>query len=128
MNSHQDALLNPKVWTVREPSGDPRLSLLPLQGDISKALTRELIRDGCGDRCGECGKPFNAVRKHRGIGRVTHLAPADGMLYSMAWLLCGPCTRAMKSNDNRVSDRLIAEARASLDAHLLLAEPVRGSA
>jgi hypothetical protein len=34
----------------------------------------------------------------------------------------------MKANGNRVSDRLIAEARAALDAHLLLAEPAGGSA
>ncbi len=129
MSHHEKAPHSgPKAWTVREPSGDPRLTLLPLHGDVSRALAAELIRDGCGDRCGECGKPFTAVRKFRGIGRVTHLSPLDGMLYSMAWLLCGRCTGAMRANGNQVSDRLIAEARAALKAHMTLLEPARGNA
>ncbi len=117
-----------RAWAVREASGDPRLTLLPLQGEVSKALAAELIREGYGDRCGECGKPFTAVRKFRGIGRVTHLSPLSGMLYSTAWLLCGRCTGAMRANGNRVSDRLIAAARDALRAHTLMSEPARGNA
>lgn len=117
-----------RAWTVREASGDPRLTLLPLHGEVSKALAAELIREGCGDRCGECGKLFTIVRKFRGIGRVTHLSPLDGMLYSTAWLLCGRCTGAMRANGNRVSDRLIVEARAALNAHMLMSDPAQGKA
>ncbi len=117
-----------RQWTVCDASGDPRLTLLPLHGEVSKALAAELIREGCGTHCGECEKSFTAVRKFRGIGRVTHLSPLDGMLYSTAWLLCGRCTGAMRANGNRVSDRLIAEARAALKAHTLMSESARGNA
>lgn len=113
--------------TVGEGTGDPRLSLLPLQGETSKALAAELIRDGFGERCGQCEKPFNAVRKWRGIGRVTHLAPGR-LLCTAAWLLCGRCTAEMRANGNRVSEELIAEARAGTDAALALMSQAGGHA
>ena len=117
----------PMQWTVGEGTGDPRLSLLPLHGETSKALAAELIRDGFGERCGQCEKPFNAVRKWRGIGRVTHLA-LGSMLCTTAWLLCGRCTAEMRANGNQVSGKLIAEARAGTDAALALMSPAGGHA
>ncbi len=115
-------------WTVKEdPAGDPLLSLAPLGGQVSRAIAAELIRDGFGEQCGECGKPFNAVRKRRGVGRVTH-ADLSGGLYSTTWLLCGRCTAEMKRNGNRVSDKLIAEARSATEAGLLMAAPAKGNA
>lgn len=103
------------------------LSVLPLRGAVSKALGDELIRDGCGDHCGECEKPFTAVRKARGIGRVTHLDMAGG-LYSTAWLLCGACTAAMRANGNRVSHKLLVEAREAAKAGMMMTMPAGGSA
>lgn len=123
MTSHQGA----KTWTVREGSLSPMLSVLPLRGAVSKALGDELIRAGCGDHCGECEKPFTAVRKARGIGRVTHLAPASG-LYCMAWLLCGACAATMRANGNRVSHKLVAEAREAAKASMMMSMPAGGSA
>jgi hypothetical protein len=115
-------------WTVTEdPSGDQLLALLPLGGEVSRAIAAELIRDGFGDQCGECGKPFNAVRKRRGIGRVSHVDLSGG-IYTTTWLLCGRCTAEMKRNGNRVSHKLIAEARSATEAGLLLAARPRGSA
>lgn len=114
--------------TVKEdPSGDPMLFLLPLGGQVSRAIAAGLVRDGLGEQCGECGKPFNAARKRRGTGRVTH-ADLSGRLYSMAWLLCGRCTAEMKANGNRVSDKLIAESRSAAKAGQLMAVPTKGNA
>lgn len=127
MKSHQGAPHGPKTWTVREGSGSPALSVLPLRGAVSKALGDELIRNGCGDHCGECEKPFTAVRKARGIGRVTHLDPASG-LYCSAWLLCGACTAAMRANGNKVSHKLVVEAREAAKAGIMMAMPAGGSA
>lgn len=127
MKGHQGAQRGPKTWTVREGTGSPALSVLPLSGAVSKALGDELIRDGYGDHCGECEKPFTAVRKARGIGRVTHLDMA-GAIYCTAWLLCGACTAAMRANGNKVSPKLLAEAREAAKAGMLMAMPAGGSA
>lgn len=127
MKSHQRAPHGPKTWSVREGSGSPMLSVLPLRGSVSKALRDELIRQGCGAHCGECEKPFTAVRKARGIGRVTHLAPASG-LYCSVWVLCGACTAAMRANGNRVSHKLLVEAREAAKAGIMMAMPAGGSA
>ncbi len=127
MKSHQGAQRGPKTWSVREGSGSPMLSVLPLRGAVSKALGDELIRNGCGDHCGECEKPFTAVRKARGIGRVTHLDPASG-LYCSAWLLCGACTAAMRANGNKVSHKLLVEAREAAKAGMVMMMPAGGAA
>lgn len=127
MKSHQDAPRRPKTWTVREGIGSPALAVLPLHGPVSQALGDELIRDGYGKRCGECEKPFTAARKARGIGRVTHFDPSSG-LYCSIWLLCGACTAAMHANGNKVSAKLVAEAREATRAGMMLAQPAGGSA
>lgn len=115
-------------WTVREGLGDPLLSLLPLQGDVAKALAAELIRDGCAERCGECEKPFSTARKRRGIGRVVHVAPAGGGVFTTAWMLCGSCRAQMQRNGNRVSDKLIQEARSAAEAGITLMQSAGGRA
>lgn len=103
------------------------LSVLPLRGAISKALGDELIRAGCGDHCGECEKPFTAARKARGIGRVTHL-DLSGAIYCTAWLLCGHCTAIMRANGNKVSHKLLVEAREAAKAGMVMAMPAGGHA
>lgn len=129
MSPHEKApRSSPKGWTVREGTGSPLFSLLPLRGEVSKALAAELIREGFGEGCGECEKPFNAARKYRGIGRVTHVDPHGGAIYCTVWLLCGRCTAVMHANGNRVSGKLIAEARAAADAAMTLLDPARGNA
>ena len=127
MKSHHGAPHGPKIWTVHEGSGSPLLSVLPLNSAVSRALGDELIRDGHGDHCGECEKPFTAVRKARGIGRVTHLDPASG-LYCSAWLLCGACTAAMRANGNKVSAKLVVEAREAVKASMMMTMPAGGRA
>lgn len=116
-----------RAWTVREAAGDPRLTLQPLHGGVSKALAAELIRQGCGDRCGECEKPFTAARKARGIGRVTHL-DLSGAIYCTAWLLCGACTAIMRANGKKVSHKLLVEAREAAKAGMVMAMPAGGHA
>ena len=127
MKSHQGVQRGPKTWTARESNTDASISVLPLRGAVSKALGDELIRNGCGKHCGECEKLFTAARKARGIGRVTHLG-IDGGLYCSAWLLCGACMAAMRANGNRVSHKLLVEAREAAKACMALAMPAGGSA
>lgn len=114
-------------WSICENAGDPLLSVLPLHGEVAKALAAELIRDGFGKRCGQCEKPFTAVRKSRGIGRVTHLDLTGG-LHCSVWLLCGTCAAAMRANGNRVSHKLLTEAREAAKASMVMAMPTGGSA
>lgn len=128
MKSHQKAPHSPKTWSVKPGSGDPLLSVLPLGGAVSVALAVDLVREGYADCCGECEKPFTVARKRRGIARVRHFDPGAGMLYSTAVLLCGRCTARMRANDNRVSDKLIAESREATAAGLTLTAPVGGNA
>ncbi|MBI5785189.1 MAG: hypothetical protein HZA64_07015 [Rhodocyclales bacterium] len=76
-------------------------------------MAAEIIRSGRGCCCGECGKPFTAARKHRGVARVAH-CDEQGVVSTVAWLLCGKCYGAMKRDGNRPSRKLIGEARAGL--------------
>lgn len=117
---------DPKQWSVKSDSGDPLLSVLPLR-DAGRMLAAELIRDGYGKFCGECGRQFNAARKWRGIARVNHVDMAGGF-FSTAWLLCGRCHADMMANGNRVSDKLIREAREACEAGQLMLAPAKGSA
>ncbi len=118
----------PKTWTVKPGSGEPLLTVLPLGGAVSAALAAELVREGYAGRCAECEKPFTAVRKRRGIGRVRHFDPADNMLYNTTWLLCGRCTARMRANGGRLSDKLIAEAREASSAMITMNTPAGGHA
>jgi hypothetical protein len=117
-----------KQWSVSKAEMDPRLSVAPLKGDVMRALAAELIRDGFGNACGECEKNFSVARKWRGVGRCTHFDPHQGRIYSTAWLLCGPCTATMRTNGNRVSNKLIAEARSAVQSAQLLLAPTGGNA
>lgn len=117
----------PKYWGAKNTNSDPLLSILPLRGDVSRALAAELIRDGAGKFCGHCEKPFNSARKWRGVARVNHVAPAGGFV-STAWLICGRCVAEMRAHGNRVSGKLINEARAAADAGQLILTPAQGSA
>jgi len=110
-----------------DPHADPLLMLLPLQGEVSVAVAADLNRDGFGKCCANCDKPFNAARKQRGVGRVTHVDPA-GMLFTTAWLFCGRCTAEMRRNGNRIPAKLTEEARAATSAGLLMATPAKGNA
>lgn len=120
MTDHEKAPGGPKTWTVKPASGDAVLSVLP--------LAAELIQEGYAGRCAECEKPFTAVRRRRGIGRVRHFDPAANMLYSTTWLLCGSCTARMRANGGRLSDKLIAESREATKAMITANMPAGGHA
>ncbi|MBI4995575.1 MAG: hypothetical protein HZC22_01470 [Rhodocyclales bacterium] len=85
----------------------------PLRGKEAKATAAEITRDGRGRCCGECDKPFTAARKPRGVARVAH-CDEQGVVSVVAWLLCGGCLGKMKRDGNRLSRKLIGEARAGL--------------
>ncbi len=72
-----------------DPHADPLLMLLPLQGKISGAVADDLNRSCHGKTCAVCGKPFNAARKQRGVGRVTHVDPVGGMVFTTPGFFCG---------------------------------------
>lgn len=110
-----------------DPHTDPLLMLLPLHGEISVAVAADLNRSGFGKCCADCGKPFNAARKQRSVGRVTHIDLA-GKVFTTAWLFCGRCAADMRRNGNRLPAKLTEEARAAASAGLLMASPTKGSA
>ena len=117
-----------RTWRIEAGNGDPLYSVLPLRGNVSKALSAQLIRDGNCKCCGECNKPFSSARKRRGIARVNHVDISCGLFISTAWLLCGRCHGEMKRNGNRVSNKLIGEARSAVASAQLLQTPHAGSA
>lgn len=120
--------MKPSQFKVKnDPYADPLLMLLPLRGKISEAVGADLNRDGFGKYCADCGKPFNAVRKQRRVGRVTHIDPA-GMVFTTAWLFCGRCATEMRRNGNCIPAKLMEEARAATSAGLLIKMPAEGSA
>lgn len=111
-----------------DPHADPLLMLLPLQGEISAAVGADLNRDGFGKYCADCCKPFNAVRKQRSVGRISHFDPEGMMLFTTTWLFCGRCTANMRRNGNCIPSKLVEEARAATSAGLLLKTPAEGGA
>jgi hypothetical protein len=100
---------------------------LPLRGEVTQAVAADLNRSGFGKCCAGCGKPFNAARKQRAVGRVSHIDPA-GKLFTTAWLFCGPCAAGIRRNGNLMPAALMEEARAATSAGLLMAAPAKGSA
>lgn len=115
------------TWCVEAGEGDPALSVLPLAGKVTRAVADEMIANGTGDFCGECGKRFTAARKPRAVGRVRHLAVPAGKLITMNWLLCGKCARAMRQAGG-VSAKLIDEARSAAGAAMLYEAAPKGTA
>lgn len=111
-----------------DPHANPMLMLLPLQGANTQAVGNDLNRTGHGKRCGGCGKPFNAARKQRHVGRITYVDPAGGGVYSTAWIFCGRCSGAIRRNGGRMPAHLVQEARDAASAGLLLIEPAKGNA
>ncbi len=111
-----------------DPNANPMLMLLPLQGEITQAVGDDLNRTGHGKSCGVCGKPFNAARKQRHVGRITYVDPTGGGVYSTAWLFCGRCAAGIRRNGGRMPAHLVQEAREAASAALLLAKPAEGCA
>lgn len=111
-----------------DPHADPLLMLLPLRGEISVAVAADLNRTGHGGNCGACGKPFNAARKQRQVGRVTYVDPTGGAVFSTAWIFCGRCSGEIRHNGGHIPAGLVQEAREAARAGLLLATPAGGSA
>lgn len=116
-------------YEVKEdPHADPLLMLLPLKGKVSGAVVDDLNRSGHGKSCAVCGKPFNAARKQREVGRVTHVDPVGGMVFTTAWVFCARCAGEIRRSGNRMPTALMEEARAAASAGLLLAAPAKGNA
>lgn len=111
-----------------DPNADPMLMVLPLQGAVTHAVGNDLNRTGHGKSCGACGKPFNAARKQRDVGRITYVDPVDGAIFSTAWIFCGRCSAEIRRDGGRMPAALVQEAREAASAGLLLAAPAGGSA
>lgn len=111
-----------------DPNGNPVLMMLPLSGVVTQAVGADLNRTGHGKSCGACGKPFNAARKQRDVGRITHVDPAGGAIFSTAWIFCGCCAGEIRRNGGRLPAALVQEARAAASAGLLLSAPEGGRA
>ncbi len=111
-----------------DAQADPLLMLLPLQGAVTHAVGDDLNRTGHGKNCGACGKPFNAARKQRHVGRITYADPAGGAVFSTAWIFCGRCAGEIRRNGGRMPAALVQEAREAARAGLLLAAPTMGNA
>lgn len=111
-----------------DPHADPMLRVLPLRGANTQAVGNELNRTGHGKNCGACGKPFNAARKQRHVGRITYVDEAGGGIFSTAWIFCGRCAGEIRRNGGRMPSDLVQEAQAAASAGLLLAAPALGSA
>lgn len=110
-----------------DPNANPMLMLLPLQGDVTRAVGADLNASGRGKCCAGCDKPFTVARKQRAVGRVTHFDPA-GRLFATAWLFCGRCAAEIRRNGGRMPVHLVQEARDAAAAGLLLATPAEGCA
>lgn len=116
------------TFTVKDaPHADALLMVLPLRA-VSQAVGNDLNRTGHGKSCGACGKPFNAARKQRDVGRITHVDPAGGAVFATAWIFCGRCAGEIRRNGGRMPEELVQEAREAARAGLLLAAPAGGSA
>lgn len=111
-----------------DPNADPMLMVLPLSGAVTQAVGNDLNRTGHGTSCGACGKPFNAARKQREVGRITYADPAGCAVFSTAWIFCGRCAGEIRRNGGRMPAELVQEAREAARAGLLLAAPVGGRA
>lgn len=111
-----------------DPHADPTLMLLPLRGAVTSAVGDDLNRTGHGKSCGACGKPFNAARKQRDVGRITYTDPAGCAVFSTAWIFCGRCAGEIRRNGGRMPADLVQEAREAVRAGLLLSAPAGGSA
>lgn len=117
------------TFTVKDGShADPLLMVLPLQGEVTRAVGDDLNASGHGKCCANCSKPFTVARKQRAVGRMTHIDPDDGRLFTTAWLFCGPCAAAIRRNGRRLPVHLVQEARDATSAGLLLAAPAKGNA
>lgn len=112
---------------TKDPYSDPRLMLQPLRGETSVQVAADLIQSGQGECCADCARPFNAVRKQRGVARISHVDP-EGNLYTTSWLFCGRRTADMRRNGNRIPSKLVEEARAATSNGLRMAAPAQGSA
>ena len=115
MCAHDEPIIRGRMrWSLPgESKRDQALSMLPLEGKVSRRLAASLILEGFGTHCGACAKPFSAARKWRGVGRVTH-TDLSGALFSSAWLLCSRCIGEMRRNGNQLSNGLILEARSAM--------------
>lgn len=111
-----------------DPHGDAMLVAMPLGGAVSLAIAADLNRSGHGRCCSGCGKPFNAARKQRGVGRVRHVDAAGLLVVSTAWVFCGACLAGIRRNGGRIPSPLVQEAREAASAALLLGKPAEGCA
>lgn len=117
------------AYTIKaDPAADPLIMAMPLRGDVSLAVAADLNDSGRGKCCASCDKPFNAARKQRAVGRITHHAPASGQIFTTSWLFCGACAATIRRNGGRMPAHLVQEARAAASAGLLLAAPAEGNA
>lgn len=116
------------AYTVKAaPNADPLLMAMPLRGEVSRAIAADLNAAGRGKCCAGCDKPFNAARKQRAVGRITHADPS-GQLFTTTWLFCGRCAAEIRRNGGRMPAHLVQEARDATAAGLLLIEPAKGNA
>lgn len=110
-------------------SNDLDLALMPLS-KVSKQIAGELIAEGNGDKCGDCGKPFTAARKWRGVVRLVTLSAAG--VAACFYLVCGKCRAAAEQRHREggsvVAEPWRAEAKRVHDAGQLLKMPAQGNA
>lgn len=106
---------------------DMMLMMLPLKQAGDQIAADMQTHHGTGKRCGVCGKAFNAVRKSRGIVRLTY-NDEHGRLLMVAWLLCRKCSREAKRNGDKAPNCLRREAANVLDAVYLMTTKAKRAA
>lgn len=116
------------TFTIKEDQAAPLLMVLPLQGEVTRAVGDDLNASGHGKCCAGCDKPFTVARKQRAVARQNHVDPASGYLFQTAWMLCGRCAAAIRRDGGRLPAHLLKEARDAASAGLLLATPAEGIA
>lgn len=114
------------IGARNDPHAAPELMFLPLHRSVSAAIIADMNRTGHGKVCGGCGKPFNAARKQRDVGRITQFA--GGSVVSTAWIVCGRCSAELRNNGGHPPAAMAQEAREAGRAAELLYLSTRGRA
>ncbi|MDT3706491.1 MAG: hypothetical protein ROZ09_06650 [Thiobacillus sp.] len=109
-----------------DPHAATELMFLPLHRSVSAAIIADMNHTGHGRVCGGCGKPFNAARKQREVGRITQFA--GGSIVSTTFIVCGRCGAELRRNGGHPPAAMVQEAKEARRAAELLYLSARGRA